>query len=145
MNDLPANQNAAWTPSSPERAARADHREWIGGRVVTLLSHYWRDDDDDALTAAIAADWADVLEGLPQEAIRKACIQYQREEPRRKPTPGAIYALAREAMPRPSLVRQPEPEQERREPTDEERARVAEYVRQAGYATRRANPEGDIA
>ena len=112
---------------------------------MTLLSHYWRDDDEDALTAAIAADWADVLEGLPQEAIRKACIQYQREEPRRKPTPGAIYALAREAMPRPALVRQPQPESERREPTAEERARVAEYVRQAGFATRRANPEGDIA
>lgn len=129
-----------------EREARADHREWIGGRTVTLLSHYWRDDDDDALTGAIAADWADVLEGLPKDAIQKACLQYQREEPRRKPTPGAIYALAREAMPRPTLVRQPAPaEPERPEPTAEERARVAEYVKQAGFAVRRANPTGETA
>lgn len=76
------------------------HREWIGGRVVTLLSHYWRDDDDEMLTAAIAADWAEVLEGLPQDAIQKACIKYQRQEGRRKPTPGTIYAMARDFMPK---------------------------------------------
>jgi hypothetical protein len=130
-------------PSLQEREA---HREWIAGRSFTLLSHYWRDDDSEALTAAMGKDWADVLEGLPQDAIQKACIQYQREEPRRKPTPGAIYALAREAMPRPQLVRQqPAPEPERPEPTAEERARVAEYVKQAGFAVRRANPTGETA
>jgi hypothetical protein len=84
--------------------ARADHREWIGGRAVTLLSHYWRDDDPVELTAAIGRDWADVLEGLPQDAIHKACIQFQRDEPRRKPTPAAIYALARAFMPPPVIV-----------------------------------------
>lgn len=75
-------------------AARADHREWIGGRAFTLLSHYWRDDDPAELTAAIGADWADVLEDLDQEDIQRACLQYQREEPRKKPTAGAIRALA---------------------------------------------------
>ena len=103
-NDLTANQSGAWTPSLQEQQERVDHRGWIAGRVVTLLSHYWRDDDDDSLLSAIAKDWADVLEGLPADAIQKACIRYQREEPRRKPTPGAIYALAREAMPRPKAV-----------------------------------------
>lgn len=110
---------------------------------MTLLGHYFRPDDPVALTAAIGKDWADVLEGLPQDAIQKACIRYQREEPRRKPTPGAIYAMAREAMPRPQVVRS-EPEPERPEPTPEERARVAEYVRKAGFAARRANPAGDV-
>ena len=85
-------------PSFPERAV---HREWIGGRAITLLSHYWRDDDPVELTAAIGQDWADVLEGLPQEVIQRACIAYQRQEPRRKPTPGAIYQLAIELMPKP--------------------------------------------
>lgn len=130
----------------PSSQVRRAHREWIAGRSFTLLSHYWREDDSEALTAAMGKDWADVLEGLPQDAIQKACIQYQRDEPRRKPTPGAIYALAREAMPRPSLVRQPAPaEPERPEPTAEERARVAEYVKQAGFAVRRANPKGETA
>lgn len=83
---------------------RAEHRDWIGGRAVTLLSHYWRDDDPVELTAAIGQDWADVLEGLPREAIQSACIAYQRVEPRRKPTPGAIYQLAKESLPKPTAV-----------------------------------------
>lgn len=95
-------------------AERVAHREWIGGRALTLLSHYWRDDDPVELTAAIGADWADVLQGIPQEFIQRACIRYQREEPRRKPTPGAIYNLARQMMPKPELVREPEPEREPR-------------------------------
>lgn len=121
--------------SSQEQQARVDHRVWIAGRVVTLLSHYWRDDDDDSLTAAIASDWADVLEGIPQEYIRKACLRYAREEPRRKPTPGAIYQMAREAMPRPKLVhRQPVPEPVR-ERVDAATAQA--IVEAAGYAPKR--------
>lgn len=82
---------------------------------MTLLSHYWRDDDPVELTAAIGQDWADVLEGLPQPVIQQACIRYQREEPRRKPTPGAIYAIARDLMPRPSVVNcRPETAEEKR-------------------------------
>lgn len=128
-----ANQNRG---NMPSLQARQEHREWIAGRSFTLLSHYWRDDDSEALTAAMGKDWADVLEGLPQDAIQKACIQYQRDEPRRKPTPGAIYALAREAMPRPALVRQPmpapEPEKERCDP------KVAQAICEAaGYAPKR--------
>jgi hypothetical protein len=56
------------------------------------------------LTEAIARDWADILEGLPQDAISKACTSYLRSEPRRKPTPGAIYALARDFVPRPVIL-----------------------------------------
>jgi len=71
---------------------------------LTLLSHYWRDDDPVELTAAIGADWADVLEGIPAKYIQRACIRYQKDEPRRKPTPGAIYKLACGFMPRPRPV-----------------------------------------
>lgn len=116
MSNVPANPNGEWKPSLREQEARLEHREWIGGRAITLLSHYWRDDDDDALTAAMGNDWADVLEGLPCDAIQKACIRYQREEPRRKPTPGAIYQLAREAMPAPAVVHRQPPEPENTEP-----------------------------
>ena len=109
--NLPANQKPASTHLSAERVA---HREWIGGAILTLLSHYWREDDPVELTAAIGADWADVLEGIPQEYIQKARIQYQRDEPRKKPTPGAIYQLARSFMPKPVIVpTEPEPERER--------------------------------
>lgn len=72
---------------------------------MTLLSHYWRDDDPVELTAAIGQDWADVLEGIPQDIIQRACINYQREYPRRKPTPGAVYEIAKRMMPAPPPVR----------------------------------------
>lgn len=100
-------------------AERAEHREWIGGRAITLLSHYWRDDDPVELTAAIGKDWADVLEGIPADTIQRACVRYQRDEPRRKPTPGAIYQIAKRMMPQPDPVRYecpPEPERERISP-----------------------------
>lgn len=142
---MPANQTNASTPSLPERAA---HREWIGGRALTLLSHYWRDDDPVELTAAIGQDWADVLEGIPQDVIQRACIRYQRENERKKPTPGAIYQLCRKSMPAPHiaalppLVKMSREEEERYRCTikkvDPDRARQAdEIIKKAGFALRK--------
>lgn len=121
------------TASTHLSAGRADHREWIGGRAVTLLSHYWRDDDPVELTAAIGADWADVLEGIPQEYIQRACIVYQRDEPRRKPTPGAIYNIARDLMPAPRRVSTPEVERD--PPCTAEAA--SEIMAKAGFRPKR--------
>ena len=119
----------------PSSQVREEHREWIAGRTFTLLSHYWRDEDSEALTAAMGKDWADVLEGMPQDCIQKACIKYQRDEPRRKPTPGAIYALAREFMPRPQVVHSQPVEPAAREKCSPEVAqRICE---EAGYAPKR--------
>ena len=101
MADLPTKAKNGCQHLSLERAA---HREWIGGRVLTLLSHYWRHDDPVELTAAIGADWATVLEGIPQQYIQLACVEYMRTEPRRKPAPGDIYQLARRHMPKPKPV-----------------------------------------
>lgn len=129
---VPANQTQESRHLSQERA---DHRQWIGGRAVTLLSHYWRDDDPVELTAAIGADWADVLEGLPQEYIQRACVRYQREEPRRKPTPGAIYQLVRRMMPVPRVA----PVSMREEPKEPRvTADVAnDILAKAGFAPKR--------
>ena len=150
MNDLQRAPNGSALSSQ-----RTEHRTWIKGRALTLLSHYWREDDDPALLAAIGKDWADVLEGIPQEYVQRACVQYQRDEPRRKPTPGAIYQIARALMPRPEIVmRQPSVmieapplTQAQREEADrklaERKARADEIMRQAGF--RRINAGGDDA
>ena len=130
MNNTPAKVNSECARLSTERSK---HREWIGGRAVTLLSHYWRDDDPTELTAALGADWADVLEGIPAEYIQRACIQYQRDEPRRKPSPAAVYSIAKAMMPRPEVVRHPEPP--RPEPCSAEAAQ--EIVNRAGFKPRR--------
>jgi len=100
--------------------------------VLTLLNHYWRADDPVEMSAAIARDWADVLEGLPQEFIQKACIKFQQTS-RSKPTPAAIYALTRDLMPAPVVVhrsapREPEPERERMSAD-----RAAEIMNEVGF------------
>lgn len=41
---------------------------------------------------------------MPRQAIQNACVQYLRDEPRRKPTPGAILELTRAAAPPPRLI-----------------------------------------
>lgn len=97
---------------------------------MTLLGHYWRDDDPVELTAAIGRDWADVLEGIPQEYVQRACIQYQREEPRRKPTPGAIYERAAKMMPKPERAPAYLPPPPADRPTPEE---ANEILRKAGF------------
>jgi hypothetical protein len=120
-------------PLSPEREA---HREWTAGRIATLLAFYWRDDDPKHLVGAMARDWVTVLEGLPREAIDRACLRYLRNEPRRKPTPGAIYAMAREEIPRPSVVRHmPAPEADRPPTCTPERA--SEILQEFGFSPKR--------
>lgn len=106
-------------------------RQWIAGRILTLLSHYWREDDPSVMDEAIARDWADILEGMPQDAIGKACMAYLRNEPRRKPSPGAIYALARDFMPRPVIVPMQAPPEVPRERMSAERA--AEIMAEVGF------------
>lgn len=80
------------------------------------------------MDAALARDWCDILEGMTQDAIGKACMAYLRDEPRRKPVPGAIYALARSFTPAPVVVHRAEPE---REKISAERA--AEIMAEVGF------------
>lgn len=61
---------------------------------MTLLSHYFQPDTDPAIVRMAAADWWDVLSDLPEAAIAEACRAYLRDEPSKRPTPGAIRALA---------------------------------------------------
>jgi hypothetical protein len=116
---------------------RREKREWLLGRVATLLSHYWRDDDPEHLAAATATDWADVLDGMPEQAISKACLAYLKDEPRRKPTPGAIYALAKAFVPRPALVSQikPTPQQIERERVTPEKAK--QIMHEVGFVPKK--------
>ena len=117
-----------------------EHRQWIAGRIYTLLSHYWREDDPDALTTAIASDWVEVLAGMPQRAIQNACVQYLRDEPRRKPTPGAILELARALSPPPRLVQVSAPPQ-RPERISAERA--TEIMNEIGFRPRNFGGSAD--
>jgi len=77
-NDLSLN---VLQPASPE---------WIAGRIETLLSHYFRPETNEMIEEAAMMDWIKALSGYSQDQIGKACDQYLRTEPRRRPTPGDI-------------------------------------------------------
>jgi hypothetical protein len=109
------------------------------GRIVTLLSHYYRPDDDPEILRAQAADWYAVLKGFPIYAINGACVDYLASEPRRKPAPGAIVELCRKLMPKPRLGGQddermaiPKPER-----SIDERARAEAFLERAGFTPKR--------
>ena len=113
----------------PSKGLR-DYEVWLAGRIETLLSHYFIPNQNDAVATAAASDWMDILGGLTQDAVSKACLEYMRTEPTRRPTPGAIYALAKSYMPKPQPVLEPEP---RRHVGSPESAR--RILAEAGYRT----------
>ena len=42
---------------------------------------------------AVIDDWVDALAEFPREKIQSACAKYIRDEPTKRPTPGAIVRL----------------------------------------------------
>lgn len=109
------------------------HREWIGGAVTTLLSHYWQDRKDELVAEAALADWMDDLEAFPRGVISSAIGTWRRSEHRR-PTPADIRSMCIRGMPKPRPVPLAPPKRER---TEEERAAVAAMLRAAGFAPKR--------
>jgi hypothetical protein len=109
------------------------------GRIVTLLSHYYRPDDDPEIMRAQAGDWYVVLKGFPIYAINQACVDYLTDEPRRKPAPGAIVELCRKIMPKPRLGVQDDERMAlpRPEKSQEERERASRFLAQAGFTPKR--------
>jgi hypothetical protein len=75
-------------------------REWLTGRVMVLLSHFYTQETDPAVVRAQAGDWFDTLWDVPQEAIEGACRDYLRNGPRRRPSPGDIRNLATIRLPK---------------------------------------------
>jgi len=91
------------------------------------------------LITASADDWVEILSGMPQQALQDACLKYLRDEPRRRPTPGAILALARAAMPRPTIV-PPVPEAKPPRVTKEQ---ADEILRAANFRPRKFSGDAE--
>lgn len=73
----------------------SQHAEWIAGRVMTLLSHYFQPDNPAEVQEAAIDDWIDALAPFSQISIDLACKKYIRDQPRRRPTPGDIRSKIR--------------------------------------------------
>lgn len=143
--------NNASSELSEQQEARLSDRKWIIGRIEVLLNDFYRKDLGEAFDTAAQIQWADVLEGLPREAINKGCIDYQRNGPRSqatnkliKPAAGDIYRFSLPFIPRPKVVapaRDQEPERHISSP--EEKARVQQMIKDAGFGLRRVDPYYD--
>lgn len=82
-------------PTSREKSHDGQQSEWVAGRIQTLLSHYYQPDNPADVTMEALTDWVAMLSGMTQAAISHACDSYLRDQPRRRPTPGDIYARAK--------------------------------------------------
>lgn len=141
---------------------------WIMARVAALLSQYYAADVPPSVVSIMAEDWKEELAPYPQWAITNAVRWWKSEanaERKRRPLEGDISARAKHEM---LLVRhadravrrywdwdrnadqrareRAEAEAEMPAPPmtaaerEESRKRVAEYVKGAGFAAKRAVP-----
>lgn len=87
----------AKTTADVEALDQPATREWIAGRVATLLTHFYVAPLGQAQMKAIAADWHEVLCEFPEWAIQQACIDWLSGEigNGKKPSPADIATRAR--------------------------------------------------
>jgi hypothetical protein len=118
----------------------ADHRQAIASEVKVVLSAYFQPHEAEEIRAAQLAWWCDELQEWTREQVVWALRKWNRDDPRRRPTPGDITGLLKQARGRKVAAQMPkaEPEPERK-PVDRETA--AEILRAAGFDPRKM-PEG---
>jgi hypothetical protein len=69
------------------------HRAKIASEVKVVLSAYFQPHEDERIKAAQLAWWCDELEDWTQEQVVWALRQWNRDNPRLRPTPGDIVAV----------------------------------------------------
>jgi hypothetical protein len=65
--------------------------------VEVILDGYWKDRPADALKAGIMADWMDTLQDWSHEQVVYGLRKWRNENPSRKPNPGHILAILKQA------------------------------------------------
>jgi hypothetical protein len=104
-----------------------DHRTLIASEVKIVLSAYFKPSEDAGIIAGQMAWWCDELQDWTLEQVVWALRQWNRDNPRLRPTPGDILSILlvtrgkREAE-RAKASAPPEPPRQDVELTDEQRA-----------------------
>lgn len=65
--------------------------------VETILDGYWQSDMSQKKRDLILMDWCDELEDWPVESVKAALRQWRRENPSKKPNPGHILQILKQA------------------------------------------------
>lgn len=116
---------------SPQQLS--EHRQRIAFDVRTILSAYFQPHEAEEIKSAQLAWWCDELQDWSQEQVLWALRQWNRNNPRLRPTPGDIVAVCKAARGRKIASQRPKVEKApEREPVTAQRA--AEIMAEAGFA-----------
>lgn len=117
----------------------SDHRRAIAFEVKTVLSAYFQPHEADEIKAAQLAWWCDELQEWTQEQIVWALRDWNRRNPRVRPTPGDILSIMKAARGRKHAQKiEPQKEPERERVTPEA---AAEIMAQVGFAPKKFGGE----
>lgn len=115
----------------------ADHRQKIASEVKIILSAYFQPHETQEIQSAQLAWWCDELQEWTREQVVYALRQWNRDEPRRRPTPGDITQLLKQLRGRKEaerMAREPMPEPPKERISKE---RAQEILAEAGFAPKR--------
>ena len=137
--DLPtATPQHAKSLSQPELDA---HRSRIGVEVKTVLSAYFQPHESEEIKAAQLSWWCDELEDWTHEQVVWALRQWNRDNPRLRPTPGDIVGICKRERGRRMAAAQEKTRDERDENIQPvrrvSRERAAEIMAEAGFKPKR--------
>ena len=135
-------QRVEWPAPTPQIAkslspqALHEHRAGIASEVKVVLSAYFQPHEADEIKAAQLAWWCDELQDWQRVQVVWALREWNRQNPRLRPTPGDILRLCMDARGKAEAAKIkasiPKPQEPARPPISEEaRARNAEYA--AGF------------
>lgn len=144
MINLPVSSQgsgSATTKSVPATAPRPT-REWLAGRVMTFMAHFFQASESEMIREAVVEDWIEVLRDLPKRSIELAIWERLRMDDRRRPIPGEVRKLALRCIAFPQPVSEPErPKLEL--VTEDRRAEIAAEV--GGIAARAFRSPSELA
>jgi hypothetical protein len=109
------------------------HRAKIASEVKVVLSAYFQPHEDERIKSAQLAWWCDELEDWTQEQVVWALRQWNRDNPRLRPTPGDIVALLKRKRGE-TIAAQRKVEQSQPAPrhSEEQQAEMRERMARAG-------------
>jgi len=90
-----------------------EHRAGIASEVKVVLSAYFQPHEAEEIKAAQLAWWCDELQDWTREQVVWALRQWNRTNPDKRPTPGHILAICKDARGRKiaaSVARAPDPD-----------------------------------
>lgn len=116
----------------------AEHRQKIASDVEIVLSAYFQPTESQAVRAGQLAWWCDELQEWSREQIIFALRKWNRDEPRRRPTPGDISNLLKQIRGRKfadQMRKEPPPPPPQSERISPERA--SEIMKEFGFHVRK--------